>query len=77
MNQIKGATTVPVKRLLRNRQSLKYFKADGWTENAAEALAFDDALDAAQVCARCELKDIDLVLRIEETTCDVFCTPLR
>jgi len=65
-----------VKRVLRHRRTRKYYKDDGWTEHAAEARVFVDAVEAAQVCARSKLIEMELALRVETSECDLFCTPL-
>ena len=66
-----------IKRFLRHRSSLEYFKAGGWTINPEEADSFSDIVEAAQTCARYGLNDVELALRYEARASDVFCTPLR
>jgi hypothetical protein len=65
-----------VKRVLRDKNSKKYFKDGGWTRNPKEASGFSDVVEAAQICIRYDLNDVELALRFE-TGCDVFCTPIR
>jgi len=65
-----------IKRVLRHRDSREYFKDGGWTSNPNEADCFSDAVEAAEICARFQLNDVELALRFE-TGCDVFCTPIR
>lgn len=67
----------PVRRLLRRRGSPTYYRAGGWTENAAEAQNFTDVLDAVETCVHRDLKDVELVLRIEDARSDIFCTGIR
>jgi len=67
----------PIKRLVRHKQSKEYFRDGQWTKNPQEASSFADVIEAAQVCARYGLDDVELALRIDSESCDVFCTPLR
>lgn len=66
-----------VKRLLRREGSQEYFKQNGWTVNVEEALTFSDSVEAAETCVRCDLRHVELVLRMETAECDVFCISLR
>ncbi|PWU18589.1 MAG: hypothetical protein C5B50_08720 [Verrucomicrobia bacterium] len=66
-----------MKRLLRHRASREYFKSGAWTRNPHEAETFSDIVEAAQVCARYGLSDVELALRLDPGAEDVFCTPLR
>jgi hypothetical protein len=67
----------PIKRVLRHRTSSAYFTDTGWTHNPAEARSFSDVVEAAETCARCGLSDVELALRYEADTADLFCVPLR
>ena len=64
-------------RLLRRRGTQEYFKDDGWTSDPAEARAFSDVVEAAEICARHGLTDVELILRVDVAASDVFCTPMR
>ncbi len=75
LNETTGGTSI--KRLLRHKASREYFKDGGWTANPAEANNFSDAVEAAEICARYGLNDVELALRYEAGICDVFCTPIR
>jgi hypothetical protein len=66
-----------IKRVLRNKNSKKYFKDGGWTRNPKEASGFSDVVEAAQICIRYDLNDVELALRFEAGACDVFCTSIR
>ncbi len=66
-----------IKRVLRHRGSRAYFKDGGWTDNADEADSFSDVVEAAEICARYGLNDMELALRFDSGACDVFCTPIR
>ncbi len=66
-----------VKRLLRRCGSGEYFKDGGWTDNAAEASSFSDAVEVAEVCARYGLTDVELALQFDTVAGDVFCTAIR
>jgi hypothetical protein len=67
----------PVRRFLRHRASRAYFKDGSWTQNPAEANSFSDVLEVAQTCARYGLSDVEIAIRYEANSCDLFCTPLR
>ena len=66
-----------IKRFVRHKASRAYFKDGGWTDNPEEANCFSDVVEVAEVCARYGLNDVELALRFEATTSDVFCTPIR
>jgi hypothetical protein len=66
-----------IKRFLRHRESLAYFKEGGWTANPQEAKSFSDVVEAAKACAEYGLEDVDLALRYEAGEADVFCTRIR
>jgi hypothetical protein len=66
-----------IKRVLRHKNSKKYFKNGGWTRNPKEASGFSDVVEAAQMCIRYDLNDVELALRFESGACDVFCTSIR
>jgi hypothetical protein len=72
-----GTTDLTIKRLLRHRKSLAYFKDGGWTDNPKEAKSFADVIEAAKACAEYGLEEVDLALRYEAAGPDVFCTPIR
>jgi len=65
-----------VKRLLRHKDTAKYFNGDGWTEDPAQAETLFDVLEAAATCKRFKLTNVELALRVEPGACDVFCTPM-
>jgi hypothetical protein len=65
----------PIKRVLRRQDSGEYLMDGGWTNLLDEAINFDDAFEAVEICVRLGLKDIDLVLRVPSG--DIFCSPLR
>ena len=67
----------PVKRVLRHRTSATYFKDGGWTRNPEEAHSFSDVVEAAETCARYGLSDVELALRYDATSTDLFCVSLR
>ncbi len=67
----------PIKRFLRDRESLTYFRNGGWTDNPKEAMSFSDVVEAAQTCADYGLNHVDLALRYESGGEDVFCTRIR
>jgi hypothetical protein len=66
-----------VKRLLRHRDSGEYFKDGGWTNDPNEADNFADVVEVAEICAQYELNGVELVLRMDTSSSDVFCTAIR
>lgn len=66
-----------IKRVLRHKDSREYFKDGGWTSNPSEASCFSDVVEAAEICTRYHLSDVELALRFESGACDVFCTPIK
>jgi hypothetical protein len=72
-----ATTEQPIKRLLRHRESMAYFKNGEWTSDPKEASCFSDVVEAAQACAQYGLKDVELALRYEAAEEDVFCTSIR
>ena len=67
----------PIKRLLRRTASRDYFKPDGWTNRPEEAHNFSDVVEAVETCSRYGLSNVELALRYEAGSCDLFCTPIR
>jgi hypothetical protein len=67
----------PVIRVLRCRMTHRYFTGDGWCENPEHAETFPDQIGAARACASHKLENIELVLRVEGSQTDLFCTPMR
>ena len=68
---------LPVARLLRCRNTRRYFTGEGWTENPAEAAVFGEPLDAVRACVSHNLQNIELVLRIDGTHVEIFSTTVR
>lgn len=66
-----------IRRLIRRKDTLEYFKGDGWTNNPQEASTFSDVVEAAQTCAQHGLVNIELALQVENGVTEVFCTPIR
>ncbi|HEV2393996.1 MAG TPA: hypothetical protein VG146_16710 [Verrucomicrobiae bacterium] len=66
-----------VKRVLRHRASRAYFKHGGWTSNAEEADSFSDAVEAAEICVRYGLNNVELALRYHAAGSDLFCVVMR
>lgn len=66
-----------IRRVLRHRESKAYFTHGGWTGNAEEAENFTDVVQVAEACVRYGLSDVELALRFEASTGDLFCMPIR
>jgi len=72
-----AAEDTTIKRFLRHRASLEYFKDGQWTTNPDEAHSFSDVVEVAEVCARYDLRNVEVALRLDSEASDVFCTPIR
>jgi len=66
-----------VKRMLRHRESKAYFRDGAWISNAEEADCFEDVEQAAEACLRYGLSGVEVALRFEAASCDLFCTAIR
>jgi hypothetical protein len=66
-----------VMRWLRHKGSQEYFRDGAWTTDPDEASHFCDAVEAAKACARYGLTDVELALRFDAGSVDVFCTTIR
>jgi hypothetical protein len=64
-------------RLLRCRRTNRYFCEGGWTEDATQAKAFMDEMDAVRACLNHSLEEVELVLREPGSDVDLFSTPVR
>jgi hypothetical protein len=64
-------------RVLRRTTSRDYFTPDGWTNRPEEAHHFSDVVEVVETCARYGLSNVELALRYEAGSCDLFCTPIR
>ena len=72
-----GSDLAPIKRVLRNRDSHQYFDGHGWTDNPEDAKSFADLVEAAGLCGRLGLSNVELAVRINSASCDLFCTSVR
>ena len=72
-----GTQDRTVTRVLRHCSSREYFKSGGWTSDPQEADTFSDVVEAAQICARYGLSDVELALRYPAGAHDLFCTSIR
>ncbi len=64
-------------RLVRCRQTGRYFKQGGWTDDPSQALTFADEIEAVRACVRHGLNNVELVFRVPGGLSDLFCTPIR
>jgi hypothetical protein len=67
----------PINRLIRCRQTQKYFKDGDWTEDPLQASTFADEIEAVRACIEHGLMNIELVLRAQGASSDLFSTPIR
>ncbi len=59
----------PMKRLLRNGRTGKFFRANGrWTKRVDRALNFPHLMHVVHTCLLHGLKDVELVLQFEGQT---------
>jgi len=65
-----------VKRLLRKKNTEQFATDSAWTNNPDDAKVFTDILEAAQECARRDLHNVEVTLRVDAHACDFFCTKL-
>ncbi len=72
-----GLEAQPIRRLLRRKDSLEYFREGGWTTNPSQATTFEDVVQVAEVCARYGLSDVELALRYDKAAEDLFSTTIR
>ncbi len=66
-----------IDRLLRCRRTHRYFREGQWTTDAGQASVFRDEIEAARACVVHRLSDVDLVLRAQGTSIDLFTTQMR
>jgi hypothetical protein len=66
-----------VVRLLRCRRTKRYLAEKGWTEDLESAKVFCDVMEAAQACVRHGLVDVELVLRANGGSAELFTTLVR
>ncbi len=66
-----------IRRLLRRKRTREYFTGSGWSQHVEHARTFADSLEAAQVCADWGLSEVEIVLRLNNATTDLYCTQLR
>ncbi len=67
----------PIRRVLRHKSSREYFTGSGWTQDPEAARSFQDSLEAVQTCVQWGLTGVEIVLRLQGGTADLFCTELR
>lgn len=61
----------PLKRIIRSKETGKFFKDGDWTKDPDEATNFPSAADAARVCGTYELKNAELILCFGSKELDV------
>jgi len=66
----------PMKRVIRNADTLKYFKDGNWTQDVHKATNFPSIPDALRVCNRHHLKHAELVFCFGDPRLDVA-VPIR
>ncbi len=76
MNIENPTAAFQVNRLLRCRNTHRYFNGAGWTPDVAQAKSFPSQLDAIRECLQHKLTAVDLVLRSHGGGADLFSTAL-
>ena len=66
-----------MRRLVRNLVTHEYFAQGRWTALASQAQDFPDAGNAIDTCLRYDLRDVELVLQLNEEPQEGFDTHLR
>ncbi|HSU52817.1 MAG TPA: hypothetical protein VLT36_02015 [Candidatus Dormibacteraeota bacterium] len=72
-----GSQEKTIKRVLRHKESREYFKDGAWTNDPQEASSFTDVVEVVEACTRYGLSDVELALRFDSASADVFCTSIR
>ena len=67
----------PVVRLLRCRNTRRYFTGEGWSEDPEFAQLFPYEFGAVRACVSNQLDNVELVLRVGGSQTDIFCTQVR
>lgn len=70
-------TEVQVIRVLRCQKTRRFFSKSGWSEDTNQAEIFADEIDAVRACVAHNLDGIELVIRVDGSHTDLFCTTLR
>jgi len=63
--------TTAAKRVLRHRQSRRYFRDGQWTENLEEASEFRNIREVVETCVRNELREVDLILHFDGVSIEI------
>ncbi len=66
----------PIRHVLRHKLSGQYFTGSGWTDDFEAARNFRNSLEAVQTCLHHGLTRVEIVLRLEGGTCELFCTEI-
>ena len=64
--------TAPAKRVLRHRQSRRYFRDGQWIQSLEQASEFHSIQEVVEACVRNELRDVDLVLRFDGLSIEIM-----
>ena len=63
--------TAPAKRVLRHRQSRRYFRDGQWIDNPEEANDFRNIREVVETCVRNELREVDLILSVDGISTEI------
>lgn len=64
-------------RVIRCKNTFRYFGDGGWTEDEKGARTFGDNIGAVRTCVQHGLNNVELVLRVPGSSHDLFCTTIR
>jgi len=70
-SQVASLDTTSAKRVLRHRQSRRYFRDGEWTRNLEEARDFRNIREVVETCVRNELREVDLILRFDGISIEI------
>jgi len=60
------AIKAPMKRVIRNRETGRFFKDGDWTDHMDDATSFTSIIAVGRACARYKLTGVELLLRYPE-----------
>jgi len=61
----------PMMRVIRNRETGRFFKDGDWTDEMDDATSFTSIIEVGRVCARYKLTGVELLLRYPKRDFDI------
>jgi len=65
------STPQPLKRVIRSKDTGKFFKDGDWTDSSDDATNFPSVAEAAQACSEYQMKNAELILCFGSKELDV------